>query len=516
MKIVLLNGVNTGQNIELVGPQITLGRETDNDVNIMADGVSRYHAKLVLNEDDSWQIVDLNSTNGVKVNREPVIGNKKLQEGDVIELGDQSLRFGDRKSRPTEVSAKEAVEPFPVESTGLGVTILPLDFSDEESNRVETATEEAGKVIFESVDKSVAEREEKSSSISFSPSGQGPKTADDFSGIAEALDGNADIFDGNKRTKNNSSKTAPEKKKRYFSNLIFYTFVICAAVVFIAIYYAMNREMKSDTSTQTHVEPANRPFVLNYVKEKIETDNVFRFSLLIENGKATFTIDDLRSQRNYTKNIDKIGRGFLDNLRKDIENTSFMTLAPQPAGVAANNQDETRRLTIYTNKKLNTVVVKNNYAPRSFEEVERAIRNFSEHYGMVTFAMTPEELKKYAEKSFYAAEDKFQNRHAKPGNLLEAIKHYRIAIDYLEQFSPKPAIWDTARKREQEAEGIRQARIKDLKYEYSRTKRLNELENAKAAAREIVSLTTEEEKDNKNALASIRNIDRVLRMRKKR
>jgi hypothetical protein len=320
--------------------------------------------------------------------------------------------------------------------------------------------------------------------------------------------------------KNQDNKTdkseASGKPKKRISNLLFYTCVLCSAIIFISVFYAMQKEKEIKPVTGTAVQKKPSSFLLYYVKEKSSKDNIFRFSLLLENSKAKFIIDDLRSQRHYSKDIDAINESYLDSLKKEITNTSFMTLDSPAEGTAANNLNEIRKIVIFYKGKLNEVIVKNNFAPSSFENIERAINDFSANYGLQTIAMTPEELKKQAEKSFYKAEDLFQNREAKPENLLNAIKRYRITVEYLDQFSPKPKIWDIARKREQEAEAMRVKRVKDLKFEFSRLMRLKEYSSARELLSEIMQLEPEESKLYQMARKQRINIDRHLKKRNKK
>ena len=79
MKLFFLNGPRKGENIELAPPGISIGREEDNDVQLLVAGVSRYHAKITFNGSD-WRIQDLGSTNGTKVNGKPIQSPVPLQE----------------------------------------------------------------------------------------------------------------------------------------------------------------------------------------------------------------------------------------------------------------------------------------------------------------------------------------------------------------------------------------------------------------------------------------------------
>jgi pSer/pThr/pTyr-binding forkhead associated (FHA) protein len=76
----------------LDGPTATLGRSKECDCVIDDPNISRRHAELRRSNVGDWQIVDLNSTNGVKVNGRRV-ANARLSPGDEITLGTKVFAF---------------------------------------------------------------------------------------------------------------------------------------------------------------------------------------------------------------------------------------------------------------------------------------------------------------------------------------------------------------------------------------------------------------------------------------
>ena len=114
MKVYFINGIKSGESAELYKPEISIGRETDNDISILTAGVSRYHARLTCGSDGQWTVFDQKSTNGVKVNNQPVDGSRVLDEGDIIALGDQTIRFGEKKDMKAEIASAFAPETIPV------------------------------------------------------------------------------------------------------------------------------------------------------------------------------------------------------------------------------------------------------------------------------------------------------------------------------------------------------------------------------------------------------------------
>jgi pSer/pThr/pTyr-binding forkhead associated (FHA) protein len=69
-----------------------IGRGTDASVWIDAPGVSRHHARIVVNGGEAT-IQDLGSKNGTYVAGEPVTVPRRLDDGDQIRLGSVVVKF---------------------------------------------------------------------------------------------------------------------------------------------------------------------------------------------------------------------------------------------------------------------------------------------------------------------------------------------------------------------------------------------------------------------------------------
>ena len=70
--------------------QLLIGRHPSCDVIVPAATVSRRHAQLTF-RDGGWTVQDLESTNGTRVNGQPV-GRCRLRPGDQLRLADQALQ----------------------------------------------------------------------------------------------------------------------------------------------------------------------------------------------------------------------------------------------------------------------------------------------------------------------------------------------------------------------------------------------------------------------------------------
>ena len=104
-KIIIAHRQRPSQTIELTNDFLTIGRLPENDLQLEADKVSRYHARLE-REPDGWKVIDLGSSNGTRLD-----GNKLLPDiphrwnpNAKLRIGPFQLRFvasgSQRRSRP--------------------------------------------------------------------------------------------------------------------------------------------------------------------------------------------------------------------------------------------------------------------------------------------------------------------------------------------------------------------------------------------------------------------------------
>lgn len=91
MSIRVLTGKQSGQTFPIGEGSATLGRSPDADIRVDASDVSRTHLRIE-RRGSVVRITDLDSTNGTRVNGEP-IRQTTLRNGDEILVGTQVLRF---------------------------------------------------------------------------------------------------------------------------------------------------------------------------------------------------------------------------------------------------------------------------------------------------------------------------------------------------------------------------------------------------------------------------------------
>lgn len=91
-KLVVISSNFAGQEFPLNRQEMIIGRGEDCDIIIDHRSVSQRHAKIIRESGNHYQIVDLNSKNGVTVGGEQYRA-VQVKRGDVVELGHVKFRF---------------------------------------------------------------------------------------------------------------------------------------------------------------------------------------------------------------------------------------------------------------------------------------------------------------------------------------------------------------------------------------------------------------------------------------
>lgn len=523
MKLFFVNGLRAGEELEFAVPEVTVGRELDNMVIIPVEGVSRHHGKLTLQSNGKWTVEDAGSTNGIKCNRVKIKGPQELHEGDLVEFGNQMIRVTGLLAQPAPVvfSSLDDGADEPEE-----ILIAPPPATAPVPEEVKIAP--PGSVTLPEEEINIAPppppATQTRDAVKVAPPPTTPKPAAKQTAqeISEALkNGKLHLF-GNKgnpadeRTQFGGTaehfSEHPGRQKLHFSNRLFYTVIACLAAVGIAFFYKINQQPAARPQTNTVQDGRNaRKFMLYYEKQIITQDNVFHFVLHIENGEATFQIDDLKSSRSFTRSKIPFSPDAYEKFHGDLEHEHFFSAdSPAPAPDTGGRRDY-RRLVVCDQGRLHEITVRNNMRPSAFERLESSINIFAENHALRTVSMTPEELQDQAAMNFNKAEDLFQNRQSRAANLRDAIHRYRLTVEYLNAFVPKPALWDRARKQLELAERIRDDRLAALRSERIRLGQLKEFAAALPILDEIMALCDPDSPEFSDARRMRIQIDSYLR-----
>jgi len=88
--LVMRRGPLQNQMYQLEGAVVNIGRDLANDIAIRDGQISRYHLRLRLQGQD-YHLEDLGSTNGTRINGLQIAQRTRLNDGDIIALGDSIL-----------------------------------------------------------------------------------------------------------------------------------------------------------------------------------------------------------------------------------------------------------------------------------------------------------------------------------------------------------------------------------------------------------------------------------------
>jgi diguanylate cyclase (GGDEF)-like protein len=91
--LLVLGGDLNGTIFDLKAGESFFGRSSDNTCVLEFEGVSRRHFKVTANENNRARIEDLKSSNGTFLNNSKITGPANLSQGDVIKVGNVTLKF---------------------------------------------------------------------------------------------------------------------------------------------------------------------------------------------------------------------------------------------------------------------------------------------------------------------------------------------------------------------------------------------------------------------------------------
>lgn len=103
------------------GQVMTVGRAPTNRIVLHDEVCSRHHCEI-FQADDLWKIRDLQSRNGTMVDGEPVVGERELSPGQVIQIGPCELAFTNDLSQ----AFPRETDPDSVPETGLTDDVLEV------------------------------------------------------------------------------------------------------------------------------------------------------------------------------------------------------------------------------------------------------------------------------------------------------------------------------------------------------------------------------------------------------
>jgi predicted component of type VI protein secretion system len=112
-QLIMRSGPTPGAAFTLEGDQLTIGRDSVNEIVINDAEISRRHARLTF-QGGKYVLEDLGSTNGTFVNGQRLAGPRVLKAGEVVSFGEQIVMVFEATNfdaGATVVSPRAAVVP---------------------------------------------------------------------------------------------------------------------------------------------------------------------------------------------------------------------------------------------------------------------------------------------------------------------------------------------------------------------------------------------------------------------
>lgn len=137
--LFVIQGPDRGRRYELTEAAVTIGRESSNRIQLHDTEASRRHVEL-RKADGSYELVDLESSNGTFVNNERIV-SRVLQNGDRLEVGRTRMIF-------------TASEPDAAGKQQLDVDIVDPETATGASRIISSLSQSEGSQLFQQTDPS--------------------------------------------------------------------------------------------------------------------------------------------------------------------------------------------------------------------------------------------------------------------------------------------------------------------------------------------------------------------------
>ena len=495
MKIKFLNGEPAGKIIEFQESEISIGREDGNTIQLLTGGVSRYHARIIRRDDGSYSIVDLASTNGVKIDGVAISGERVLCPEDEIIIGEQKLLI---------VELGEAPKVF------------FKTVSSSATSRLDTQVDEVRIVPEEKAPEKPAGNTASGNDTQLTAE----KLLADLKSVSGNLFKNGDksarVQTDNSANTEKKDKNNPPKRSKMLFNVIFYAaLIICVACV---AKLFMDGGKKSSQIGSGHLDDRHENSVIYFERIAYDTgkNSAFRLELKIENGKMSCILDDIAGPRHFTREIDLIGNYdnefelLIQNLKK-----SGITKLKQKNITAPNPDRDRLHLIFIDGTEICNYQSSSTETGIEFEKCTDAIRDFLNGFGLVTIAQSREEVENEAKQHLQNAIENMENYAGDLSLLRKAAREFEAAITCYEQFTPAPPELKKAKLGFAKVNNLRKEKLAEYTADFNRCHRRLDYPGMAAACQNIMKVAGEKSKAYRMAANALLNVKRQMDAKKR-
>ena len=476
MKIQFLNGSFAGEIREYQGPEISIGREDGNTIQLLTGGVSRYHARIIRQADGHWIISDLDSTNGVKLGGKNITDDVILTPGMEFVIGEQRLLI---------------LETIPVGQVRFFASALETDTAPL---KVEAAPENVEKPAV--------------------PEFSGEKLLADLKSAGNGL------FNRNEKASANAEEKtdAQPKRPKLLFNIVFYSALLICVVFILKMALASDKNGAGSNGNSgiSHFPLEQAVVCFERIAYDPENKTAFRFEMQIENGKMVCFLDDIAGRRHFTREIDlaKSYETELEVLLQKLKESGIGKFKPKNILTGDPDRDQVRLVFSYGDQFCDYKCASSDSGVE-FEKCRNAISNFLSGFGLMTIAKNRDELEAEAKQHLRNAIDKRENYVSDLSLLREAAREFEAAISCYEQFSPPPPELKQARTGFAEVNELRLRKLKECNDEFKRCHRTMDYAGMVRACQDIMKITGEKSKAYRNAAEALRSVKRTMNSKKR-
>ncbi len=490
MKLIFLNGEKRGQSQEIPLNGASIGRESDNKIQLLTEGVSRYHA-MIEYSNGNWQIRDRGSTNGTTLNGVLLTSNSAtiLSNGDHIVIGEQHLKaeIGQSNEMPVNFATPQESQPgsgAEVKPAPALQSVIPVPQPNPQPAQpafvfrpdIQTGNQPAAPVSpvtpppipVPTPAPAPAPAPASAPAPAEEPSAPASQSSEKSSPLS-ILNGN--IFGGSSDSGESSGvsegggevQKKKDKKKALIGNLIFAFLLLamigCGAILLMR---AMNGGEQNKVAGKTAVagrEKNKYTFFFFYERQIVDEDThkVFKVKARGEyeknppvqkNGKKRaprflllLTLDDLNNSRSFSQVYGKdfvISDEKVLDLQKELIDSDFMNV-DQTSSKTASGNPTYDRIVIGYDDKLKDLIYYDGAGENNmyFSSATARLEEFISRICNFPIMSTKEELLSEAKEALTAANNAYDSYKDNPEQFREALISYEKAYRLYSQFMEK-------------------------------------------------------------------------------
>lgn len=252
-------------------------------------------------------------------------------------------------------------------------------------------------------------------------------------------------------------------------------------------------------------------FRIKWEKIRASNQNIFRYEFRIENNSLYVSIDDLKQGRHEAPSK-PITPEQIKNIQDELHEQQLFNVESLEGKADVWDCDT---IHLVSRGEAKTIRILNRVPPDNFKAIASYLEKFAENeLGIVSAAMSVEELKARAQKAFIRARKLFDERFVTVGNLYAAIKSYQETIWYLNGVEPKPEIYAQAiHGKEVAMEELNKA-LEEHNFKATRAISLKEWKKAREELLQVLQkLPDTSDKRNQDAKTRLLDVEKRLQTR---